>query len=153
MNLNCMLINNQGKVIGIAKQAVTNHLGFHLCTSSSGTGSTYDSIMAFDYSILSVFPSYNDESPQSPQPVVFRGVSANDITEDMTISIEVNGIDAKTAASTGYIKISSGDTTWYKRGDNLLQTLLNIDRELYKPVEATKITAAERDEGEKKERY
>jgi hypothetical protein len=141
MNLNCMLINNQGKVIGIAKQDVFNHLGFHFISDYS-----------WDYSILNVLPSYG-ESPETPYPVVFSGVSADDITDDMTISIEVDGRDAQTAASTDYIKISSGNTTWYKKGDNLLQTLLNMDRELYKYIELTSITEAEYAAGKKKERY
>jgi hypothetical protein len=147
MNLNCMLINNQGKVIGIAKQTVTNPIGFH----------TPDGGWNYDYSILNVAPSYGRDwygrpDQKFPQTVVFSGVSANDLTPDMTISIEVNGRDAQTATRTGYIKISSGNTTWYTGGD-LLQTLLNMDRELYKSLEMGDITSAELAEGRRKERY
>jgi hypothetical protein len=140
MKLNCMLLNNQGKVIGIAKRDIINQLGFHWTERS------------IDYSILNVLPSYGN-SLESVPLVIFSGVSAADITDDMTVSIEVNGRDAQTAASTGYIKISTGNTVWYKKGDNFLQTLINMDRELYKYIERTPITDAEYQAGKKKERY
>jgi hypothetical protein len=144
MHLNCMLLNNEGKVIGIAKRDIENRLGFHVVNGSND----------YDYSILNVLPSYGRDSDlQSAPSVVFSGVSANDITEDMTISIEVNGVDAKTAASTDYIKISSGSPFWYEEGKNLIQTLLNMDRELYKSIELTTITSEALAEGRKKERY
>jgi hypothetical protein len=41
--------------------------------------------------------------------IVFESVSANDITDNMTVKIiSVNGIDAETLAKNGYIKISTG---------------------------------------------
>jgi hypothetical protein len=44
------------------------------------------------------------------QPIIFSGVNANDITDNLTIKIiGVNGIDAETAGKTGYIRITTGN--------------------------------------------
>jgi hypothetical protein len=94
MRIEAELFNEQGKSIAHTTQTIINYLGFPLWGNGSDP---YESI------VLAL--------PMSTS-IVFRNVNGNDITDHVTVKItHVNGIDAETAGRTGYIKISTGDTS------------------------------------------
>jgi hypothetical protein len=85
------LVNENGKTLGSAQGSFQS--SFQIQSTYSNNRDYYDY-----YSYL------------SKQTLIFGGVNAEDITDNLKVSItSVNGIDAKTAGAKGYIGISAED--------------------------------------------